>query len=334
MARMHTNKPPTNSGRHWTTRFGFWLGLLLFVTLLLLPPPPSMHAAARECFADQLSADAAAILAAQGVEKATPDSAAYQQAESRAVAARARIMMGAAAMTALVACWWIFVAIPIPVTSLLPLLLLPLLGVLPVEAAAKPYADPNVFLFMGGFIIALGVERWGLHRRIALHIVRVIGTGRATIVLGFMAASAVLSMWISNTATTMMMLPIGLAVIAALTDLSDETSEKSRANFAAALMLGIAYAASVGGVATPIGTPPNIVFKGQLKALFPAAPEISFGHWMILLLPLVIVFVPLVWLVLTRVTCRFEGGRFRAGREIVRAQIARLAVCAARKPRC
>jgi sodium-dependent dicarboxylate transporter 2/3/5 len=324
MARMQASESPANGGRQWSKRFGFWLGVALFVGLLLMPPPTSMRDAARERFADELPADVAAILGAEQVGEAAADTAAYQQAEERAVAARARIMTGAAAVTALVACWWIFVAVPIPVTSLLPMLLLPVVGVLPMRAAAAPYADPNVFLFMGGFIIALGIERWGLHRRIALHIVNVVGTGRATIVLGFMFASAVLSMWISNTATTMMMLPIGLAVIAALTELGDESSERSRANFGAALMLGIAYAASVGGVATPIGTPPNIVFKGQLARLFPSAPEISFGYWMLLFLPLVVVFVPVVWLILTRVTCRFEAGHFKAGREVVRAQLARL----------
>jgi sodium-dependent dicarboxylate transporter 2/3/5 len=311
-------------GAQWVSRFGFWLGLLLFVTLLVLPPPVSMHTAARAHFADELPGDVAAILASRNLEDAQPGSPAYQHAEQRAVAARARIMMGAAAMTALVGCWWIFVAIPIPATSLLPLLLLPILGVMPIRAAAAPYADPNVFLLIGGITIALGIERWGLHRRIALHTVRLIGTGRATIVLGFMAATAVLSMWIANTASTMMMLPIGLAVIAALTELGDETSEKSRANFAAALMLGIAYAANVGGVGTPIGTPPNLVFKGQLERLFPGAPEISFGQWMLLFVPLVVLFVPAIWLILTRVTCRFEAGGFRAGREVIRAEVAKL----------
>ena len=231
---------------------------------------------------------------------------------------------GRAAVTALVACWWITVAVPIPVTSLLPLLLFPIVGVLPIKQVAIPYADANVFLFMGGFIIALGIERWGLHRRIALHIVRVIGTGRRTIVLGFMLASAFLSMWISNTATTMMMLPIGLAVIGALSEFSGQTNPKARANFATALMLGIAYAASVGGVATPIGTPPNISFRGQLARLYPAAPEISFGQWLLLFLPLVCVFLPVVWLVLVRVTCPVGGGRFSTGRDVVRKQLARL----------
>ena len=217
---MQAGKPSTNGGRQWTTRFGLWLGLVLFIALLLVPPPTSMHAAARAKFAEQLPAETAAILEARGIEQAEPDSAAYQQVEEQAVTNRARIMMATAAVTVLVACWWISVAIPIPVTSLLPLVLFPFVGVMSVKDAAIPYANSNVFLFMGGFIIALGIQRWGLHRRIALHIVRVVGTGRATLVLGFMLASAFLSMWISNTATTMMMLPIGLAVIAAISELA------------------------------------------------------------------------------------------------------------------
>ncbi|MGD8452625.1 MAG: SLC13 family permease [Phycisphaerae bacterium] len=311
-------------GPTWTQRIGFWLGLALFIGLLAVSPPTSMHRAARLHFRTELAADVNRMLARAGTPDAPPESAEYQAVEDRAVQARARIMMGAAAVTALVACWWITVAVPIPVTSLLPLLLLPLVGVLPVRQAAVPYADANVFLFMGGFVIALGVERWGLHRRIALHIVRIVGTGRSTIVLGFMIASAVLSMWISNTATTLMMLPIGLAVIGALADLTPQDGPRPRANFAAALMLGIAYAASVGGVGTPIGTPPNISFRGQLARLYPAAPEISFGQWLLLLLPLVCVFVPVIWLVLVRITCPVGRGGLRAGREVIRQQLAAL----------
>jgi sodium-dependent dicarboxylate transporter 2/3/5 len=321
---MRSGGGSTNTSSGVVRTVGFWLGLVLFVGLLLAPPPESMHAAARECFAEKLPADVAAILSKCQQPQAPPGSEVYRQAEAAAVAGRARVMMGAAAVTALVACWWISVAIPIPATSLLPLILFPLVGVIPVKAVALRYADHNVFLFMGGFIIALGIERWGLHRRIALHVIRIVGSSRATIVLGFMLATAFLSMWISNTATTLMMLPIGLAVIGALGELDAGMQGRQRANFAAALMLGIAYAASVGGVATPIGTPPNIVLRGQLEELFPEAPEISFGQWMLLFLPPVVVFVPAVWLVLVRVTCRFGAGRFRAGREVVREHIRRL----------
>jgi sodium-dependent dicarboxylate transporter 2/3/5 len=254
-----------------------------------------------------------------------PDSDVYNAAKAKAVRARAHLMMGAAAVAVLTACWWITVAIPIPVTSLVPLVLFPLVGVLPIRAASAPYADPNVFLFMGGFMIALAIERWGLHRRIALHIVRIIGTSQATIVLGFMIASAVLSMWISNTATAMMMLPIGMAVIAALPELTkQQAGERGGTNFATALMLGIAYAASIGGIATPIGTPPNISFRGQFARLYPDAPEIGFGVWLLLFVPLVLVFLPLTWLVLTRLTCPVSRGRASEGRAVVREQLKKL----------
>ena len=321
---MQMDSSTSDAGITLATRTGFWLGLAAFVALLLVPPPKSMLDAARVRFADQLSADIAVILRDRGIEPIDPGPLEYAQAANQAIEHRARIMMNTAAVTALVACWWISVAIPIPATSLLPLVLFPVVGVMPVSNAAIPYADSNVFLFMGGFIIALGVQRWGLHRRIALHIVRVIGTGRATIVLGFMLASAVLSMWISNTATTMMMLPIGLAVISALGELDEQDSPRQRENFATAIMLGIAYAASVGGVATPIGTPPNISFRGQLVQLFPGAPEISFGQWMLLFVPLLVVFLPIVWLLLTRVTARLSPRPLAAGRQVVRQHLASL----------
>ena len=305
-------------------RIGFWCGLVLFVALLLAPPPASMRTAAEIHFAEQLPGDIATILVTAGQADAPTDSDAYRVARAAAIHGRARLMLGAAAVAALTACWWITVALPIPVTSLLPLLLFPLVGVLPIRQAATPYADPNVFLFMGGFIIALAVERWALHRRIALHIVRIIGTGQATIVLGFMIATALLSMWISNTATTMMMLPIGMAVIAALPRFSPQAEGQPAGQFGPALMLGIAYAASIGGIATPIGTPPNISFRGQLARLYPDAPEIGFGMWLLLFVPLVCVFLPIVWLVLVRVTCRVQSGRLPQGRAVVRDQLREL----------
>ena len=195
---------------------------------------------------------------------------------------------------------------------------------MPVPLAARPYANSNVFLFMGGFIVALGIERWGLHRRMALHIVALVGTSRRTIVLGFMLATAAMSMWISNTATTMMMLPIGLAVIAAVSDTTEPGRKVNRANFAAALMLGIAYAANIGGIATPIGTPPNISFRGQFRLLFPDAAEISFAQWVLAWCPLAVVVIPITWLVLTRLTCRIEPGRTGAGRDALRKQLREL----------
>jgi len=193
----------------------------------------------------------------------------------------------AAGLTVWMAIWWMTEAIPIPATSLLPLPMLPLLagGTFQLNSVAVNYGNWRVYLFFGGFLIAIAMERTGLHRRIALRLVRRIGTSPRRLVFGFMLATAFLSMWISNTATTLMMLPIGLAVI-------DEM--RGRPRFAVALMLGIAYGASIGGVGTLIGTPPNISFQGQLYTLFPGAPEVTFARWMGFALPLALLFLPLL----------------------------------------
>lgn len=201
-------------------------------------------------------------------------------------------------VAAVMAVWWITEALPIPVTSLLPLVLFPLLGVLPMAASAAAYADQLVFLFLGGFIIALGVERSGMHRRIALRIILIMGEGPSRIVLGFMIATAALSMWMSNTATVLLMLPIALAVI---DQVHGRMPEQKGPQFAVALMLGLAYAASIGGVATLIGTPPNIVLAGVLTKLYPDAPPIGFVQWMTFGLPVAAVFLPVCWLLLVRV---------------------------------
>lgn len=190
--------------------------------------------------------------------------------------------------------WWITEAIPIPATSLIPLAAFPLLGVRSSPATAANYADHNIFLFMGGFIIALGMEKWGLHKRIAMRVIQLLGTGMRTVVLGFMIASALLSMWISNTATTMMMLPIAMAV------LSKFETHPDSGRLGTALMLGIAYSASVGGIGTLIGTPPNIVLSGQV--------DIGFGQWMWVGVPLVVVFLPLIWIYLVRIASPVPRG--------------------------
>lgn len=194
-----------------------------------------------------------------------------------------------AAVAVLMAIWWMTEALPFAVTSLLPMALLPLLVGAPLDLprVAANYSNWQVFLFFGGFLIAIAMEESGLHRRIALVTVRAIGTRPRRIVLGFMVAAALLSMWISNTATALMMLPIGRAVIRQLPD---------RPRFAEALMLGTAYAASIGGVATPIGTPPNIAFMGIYQRLFPGEPPIGFASWMAFAVPLVAVMLPLTWL--------------------------------------
>ncbi|MBM4054739.1 MAG: SLC13/DASS family transporter [Planctomycetes bacterium] len=202
-----------------------------------------------------------------------------------------------AAATLLMVCWWISEALPIPVTALAPLALFPILGIMDGKEAAMPYAEDAVFLFLGGFCIAISMERWNLHRRIALFIIKAIGNKPRQLVLGFMIATAFLSMWISNTATTMMMLPIGMALIAHFC--GNEHDKKHNTKFGASLMLGIAYSASIGGIGTLIGTPTNLVFAGQLKILFPDAPEVGFFQWLKIGIPLVFAFLPLTWWYLT-----------------------------------
>jgi sodium-dependent dicarboxylate transporter 2/3/5 len=196
--------------------------------------------------------------------------------------------MKTAGVVLLMVIWWITEAIPIPATSLIPLAAYPLLGIMDTAKTAVNYADQNIFLFMGGFIIALSMEKWNLHKRIALKTIQLMGTGMRTLVLGFMIASAVLSMWMSNTATAMMMLPVALAVLSKFED------SQGSSNLGVALMLGIAYSASVGGMGTLIGTPPNIVLAGQVK------DGIGFVQWMQLGLPMVAVFVPIIWFYLVR----------------------------------
>ena len=230
-----------------------------------------------------------------------------------------RLARSTLATAVLMASWWITVAIPIPATSLLPLALFPLLGVLTSKETAVNYASEIIFLFLGGFILALGIQRCGLHRRIALHIVRLFGTNPSRMVLGFMVATAFLSMWISNTATSLMMLPIALAVVSSLREVEGDRV----LGFAPALLLGIAYSASIGGLATPIGTPPNISFLRISEILFPQIPTISFGSWFLAILPVVLVFLPIAWLFLTRLfRYRGPGGAsLSAGREVIDAEI-------------
>jgi sodium-dependent dicarboxylate transporter 2/3/5 len=202
--------------------------------------------------------------------------------------------MGATAL--LMAILWITETIPIPVTAILPIVLFPILNIMPTDKVTLSYGHHLIFLFLGGFIIALTIERWNLHKRIALKIIHFIGTNQRLIILGFMIATAFLSMWISNTATTMMMIPIGMAIISQI-DSNTDTKHyvHGKNNFALALMLGIAYSASIGGIATIIGTPPNVVFIGILKSNFSGAPEISFMQWMLFALPFSLSFLPLAW---------------------------------------
>jgi solute carrier family 13 (sodium-dependent dicarboxylate transporter), member 2/3/5 len=229
-----------------------------------------------------------------------------------------------AAVAVLMAIWWMTEMIPISATALLPLVLFPILGVETIQATAAPYAQPMIFLFMGGFMIALAMQRWGLHRRIALNIIRVIGTRPGSIITGFMVSSAFLSMWVSNTATTMMMLPIGLSVIelARRSDGVDGSSAQHSRNFGICLMLSIAYASSIGGVGTLVGTPTNALLAGFMAESF--GFEIDFVHWMAVGLPLVLVGLPVVHFALTRIAYPLRMKTLPGGREYVDAEIHRL----------
>ncbi|MFQ5607980.1 MAG: SLC13 family permease, partial [Candidatus Zixiibacteriota bacterium] len=207
-----------------------------------------------------------------------------------------------AAVAALMAIWWVTEAIPIPATAMLPVALFPLLGVMKGGAVAGAYFNHVIFLFIGGFIVALAMQKWGLHRRIALLTILLIGGGQRRIIFGFMLATFVLSMWVSNTATTMMMVPMALAIILKLRENAgaDEASRRSVNSFAVALLIGVAYAASIGGAATLIGTPPNLVLVQQLAINFPEAPQISFTSWLMLALPFAALFLVITWALLNR----------------------------------
>ena len=197
------------------------------------------------------------------------------------------------------AVWWMTEAVPIPITSLLPLILFPVLDIMPIRDAAAPYANPLIYLFMGGFILAIGMEKTGLHKRIALNLLKRVGTRPDAIIGGFMISGALLSMWVTNTATTMMMLPIGLSIIALARDKgSSEEAADARSELGPALMLGIAYACTIGGLGTLIGTVPNALVAGFMEENY--GIEIGFVQWMGVGVPLILVGLPLTWWLLTR----------------------------------
>ena len=197
-----------------------------------------------------------------------------------------------AAVALLMAVWWITEVVPLAVTALLPVVLFPLLGIMDGKETSATYYNHIIFLFIGGFIIALALQKWNLHKRIALKILMFTGTSPAKILLGFMLATAFLSMWISNTATTMMMLPILLSVLGNLEELFGQEKLK---NYSIGLLLGVAYSSSIGGIATLIGTPPNPIFAQIYEINFPENPEISFSQWMLFALPLSIIMFGLMY---------------------------------------
>jgi len=261
-------------------RIGLWLGPLLAVAIQLLPLPDSL------------------VDAAGG-------------------ASGARDAWIVLSMLVLMAVWWVTEAIPIPVTSLLPLVILPVAGVLAIGEVSAPYMHPIVVLLLGGFIIAKAIERWNLHARIALNVVARVGASPTRLIGGFMAASALLSMWISNTATSIMMMPIAISAASEILG-----RDRIDAPFTWALLLGIAWACSIGGLGTLVGTPTNLIIVGYLNENTDLS--IDFAQWMMLGIPVVLTLVPLAWFVLTRWAFRIRVSDATSGREAILADLAAL----------
>lgn len=230
----------------------------------------------------------------------------------------AYLMLG---VTIWMAIWWTTEAVPIAVTALIPLILFPTAGIMRIEDTTAAYGDKYVFLYLGGFFLAIAIEKWGLHKRMALHIIKMIGTNVYKVILGFMIATAFLSMWISNTATSVMMLPIGMSIVSQLKD-NPTTSENENSIFGKALMLAIAYSASIGGIATLIGTPPNLVMAGFVQKTY--GIEITFFQWFKFGLPISILLLGIAWFYLTRVAFKFKQKEFPGGKEEINRLIKEL----------
>ncbi|MDS1269251.1 DASS family sodium-coupled anion symporter [Lipingzhangella sp. LS1_29] len=289
----HSSAEDTNSTLR--KRIGLVLGIVAAIALYILMPdivPPVPDGAAGQVRADELEA--------LGLSPEAP----------------AHLARATAAVAALMAVWWMTEAIPLPATALLPLVLFPVLGVTDIGGAASPYASHLIFLFMGGFMLALAMQRWNLHRRIALTIVSWVGFSPTMLIAGFMLATAFITMWVSNTATTIMMLPIGISVLALV---AQNRGGHTDSNFATALLLGIAYASSIGSVSTLIGTPPNVFMAGYLAENHDI--HVSFGQWMLIGVPLAAVFLVVCWFVLTRVVFPPKISELEGGRELIRDQL-------------
>ena len=219
------------------------------------------------------------------------------------------------ASTLWIAIWWVTEAIPIAATALLPIILFPLSQGMELPTTTESYGHKYVFLYLGGFLIAIGIEKWNLHKRIAINIISIIGIDVRKVILGFMIATSFLSMWISNTATSVMMLPIGVAIIKQLKD-NPASLENENTIFGKALMLGIAYSASIGGIATLIGTPPNLVMAGVISEIYNY--EITFFRWFIFGFPISIILLFFCWYYITRVAYVFNQREFPGGRSEVK----------------
>ncbi len=221
------------------------------------------------------------------------------------------------AVAVLMATWWITEVIPIAVTSLLPIVLFPIMRIATIGEATTPYSNPVIFLFLGGFVLAIAMQTWNLHKRIALSIIYFVGVKPSRIIMGFIIASAFLSMWISNTATAMMMLPIALSVVSVVGH-EKENIQHIR-NFEIVLLLAIAYACNIGGIGTLIGTPPNALLAAFMLENY--GVEVGFAQWMAVGIPLVIVFLPLMYLILTRLTYPIHLKELHGGQELIRQKI-------------
>jgi len=204
-----------------------------------------------------------------------------------------------AAIATWMAIWWATEATNVAITAFLPLVLFPLFGIATMQETAKSYAHPIVYLFMGGFIMALSIEKSGLHQRAALRIFQVVGVNAKAIVGGFMLAAALLSMWISNTSTALMMLPIATSVVYVVRETMDDLAEKEIGNFEVSIFLGLAYGATMGGIATLVGTPPNAFMAGFMQTTY--GTEIDFARWMIIGVPLTVIMLPIIWVVLVKI---------------------------------
>lgn len=218
-----------------------------------------------------------------------------------------------AALGSWMAIWWATEAIPVAITAFLPLIVLPLLGVVSTPEIAAPYANPIIYLFFGGFVVALAIERCGLHRRIALAVFSIAGADARALVGGFMIAAALVSMWISNTSTTLMLLPVAVSVVTVINETMPGLAPRQRENFGISLLLGLAYGATLGGLATLVGTPPNAFMVGFMAENYDV--QIDFARWMLVGLPVFLTMLPIAWLVLTRFAYPID---FKASDEAVR----------------
>lgn len=220
-----------------------------------------------------------------------------------------------------IALWWVTEAVPIAVTALLPIVLFPLTGAVDLSTTTASYGHKYIFLYMGGFIIAIAIEKWNLHKRIALHIIKLIGINVRKIILGFMVATAFLSMWISNTATSVMMLPIGMSIVSQLKD-NPSTEKNETLIFGKALMLSIAYSASIGGIATLIGTPPNLIFAGYMQEIYNI--DITFYQWLKFGLPISVTLLIISWYYITHFAFNFKHKKFPGGKDEIQRLITEL----------